>query len=147
MGGSWWRGLTECGPLEKGMANHFSILASRTPWTVWKGWYHIPSLMLGCTFSLISDSCDPIDCSLPGSSVPGILQARIVEWVAISFSRGSSQPRDQTHVSYIGRRILYHWPTWEYYLLTRRQVCFWEEEFGSSLDHQAFIHLLNMCTI
>ena len=36
-GGSWWRGLTECGPLEKGMANHFSILALRTPWSVWKG--------------------------------------------------------------------------------------------------------------
>ena len=36
-GGSWWRGLTECGQLEKGMANHFSILALRTPWTVWKG--------------------------------------------------------------------------------------------------------------
>ena len=34
---SWWRDLTECGPLEKGMANHFSILALRTPWTVWKG--------------------------------------------------------------------------------------------------------------
>ena len=37
MGGSWWRGLTECGLLEKGMANHFSILVLRTPWTVWKG--------------------------------------------------------------------------------------------------------------
>ena len=37
MGGSWWRDLTECGPLEKGMANHFSILALRTLWTVWKG--------------------------------------------------------------------------------------------------------------
>ena len=37
MGGSWWRGLTQCGPLEKGMANHFSILALRTPWTVGKG--------------------------------------------------------------------------------------------------------------
>ena len=36
-GGSWWRYLTECGPLEKRMANHFSILALRTPWTVWKG--------------------------------------------------------------------------------------------------------------
>ena len=34
---AWWRGLTECGPLEKGMANHFSILALRTPWTIWKG--------------------------------------------------------------------------------------------------------------
>ena len=37
MGGSWWRGLTKCGPLEKGMANHFSIPALRTPWEVWKG--------------------------------------------------------------------------------------------------------------
>ena len=37
MDGSWWRVLTNCGPLEKGMANHFSILALRTPWTVWKG--------------------------------------------------------------------------------------------------------------
>ena len=36
-GGLWWRGLTQCGPPEKGMANHFSILALRTPWTVWKG--------------------------------------------------------------------------------------------------------------
>ena len=48
--------------------------------------------------------------NLPGSSVHGILQARILEWVAISYSRGSSQPRDQTHVSCasgIGRQILY----------------------------------------
>ena len=50
--------------------------------------------------------CDPMDCSLPGSSVHGIFQARILEWVAISFSRGSSQPRDQTRVSLIaGRRF------------------------------------------
>ena len=43
-----------------------------------------------------STLCDPMDCGPPGSSVHGILQARILEWVAISFSRGSSQPRDQT---------------------------------------------------
>ena len=42
---------------------------------------------------------DPMDCSLPGSSVHGILQARILEWVAVPSSMGSSQPRDQTHVS------------------------------------------------
>ena len=42
------------------------------------------------------DLCNPIDCSLPGSSVYGISQARILEWVAIPFSGGSSQPRDQT---------------------------------------------------
>ena len=45
--------------------------------------------------------CDPMDCSLPGASVHGILQARILEWVAISSSRGSSPPRDQTPISCI----------------------------------------------
>ena len=52
-----------------------------------------------------------MDCSLPGSFVHGILQARILEWVAISFSRVSSPPRDRTGVSYISctcRRVLYH---------------------------------------
>ena len=52
--------------------------------------------------------CVPRHCSLPCFPVRGILQARVLEWVAISFSRGSSQPRDQTHVSCIGRRVLYH---------------------------------------
>ena len=49
----------------------------------------------------MSDSCDPMDCSLPGSSVHGILQARRLEWFAISFSRGSSRSRDQTCISCI----------------------------------------------
>ena len=48
--------------------------------------------------------CDLVDCSPPGSSTHGILQARILEWLAISFSRGSSQPRDQTHVSCLAGR-------------------------------------------
>ena len=51
--------------------------------------------------------CDPMGCSWPGSSVHGILQERILEWVAISFSRRSSQPRDRTLVSCIGRQVLY----------------------------------------
>ena len=51
---------------------------------------------------------DPMDCSPPGSPVHEIPQARILEWVAISFSRGSSQIRDRTLASYIGRQILYH---------------------------------------
>ena len=46
--------------------------------------------------------CDPMGCSLPGSPVHGIFQARVLEWVAISFFRGSSRPRDQTWVSRIG---------------------------------------------
>ena len=45
--------------------------------------------------------CNPMDCSPPGSSVQGILQVRILEWVAIASSRGSSRPRDQTQVSCI----------------------------------------------
>ena len=63
--------------------------------------------------SVMSDSCDPMDCSLPSSSVYGILQARVLECVAISSSRGSSQTRDQTHVSCISRWVLYLWVTWE----------------------------------
>ena len=59
--------------------------------------------------------CNPMDYSLPGSSVHEILQARILEWVAISFSRGSSQPRDRNHISCIGRRVLYHWKTEVFY--------------------------------
>ena len=49
--------------------------------------------------------CDPMDCSLPDSSVHGIFQARVLEWIAISSSRGSSQPRDQTQVSHIAGRF------------------------------------------
>ena len=57
--------------------------------------------------------CNPVDCSLPGSSVHGILQARMLEWVAISFFRGSSQPRDQTRVSHIAGRRFTIWATRE----------------------------------
>ena len=57
--------------------------------------------------------CNPMACSLSSSSAQGILQARILEWVAISYSRESSQPRDQTHVSCIGRQVLNHQATWE----------------------------------
>ena len=53
--------------------------------------------------------CDPVDCSLPGSSIHRILQARVLEWVTISFSRGSSQPRDQTRDSRIGGRRFNLW--------------------------------------
>ena len=52
-----------------------------------------------CLVTIVSDSCNPMDCSLPGSFVHGISQARILEQVAISFSRGSYPPRDRTHVS------------------------------------------------
>ena len=57
--------------------------------------------------------CDPMDCSLPGSSVYGILQARILEWGAIHFARRSSQPRDWTQVSHIAGRFFTAWATRE----------------------------------
>ena len=68
--------------------------------------------------SVVSDSfATPWTVALPGSSVHGISQAGILECVAISFSRGSSQPRDWTHISCrrfcIGRQVLYHWAAWE----------------------------------
>ena len=70
------------------------------------------SLFQNNLYVLVTQSCptlwDSMDCSLPGSSVHGIFQARILEWVAISSSRGSSWPRDWTWVSCIGRQVLCH---------------------------------------
>ena len=67
--------------------------------------------------SEVAQSCptlwDPMDYSLPGSSVHGILQARVLEWVAISFSRRSSRPRDWTQVSCIAGRCFTVWATRE----------------------------------
>ena len=71
-------------------------------------------------FCLVTKSCPtlcdpPTYCSLPGSSIHGIFWARILEWVAVSSSWGSSQLRDQTHVSCIGRQFFffYNWATRE----------------------------------
>ena len=79
--------------------------------------------------------CDPMDCSLPGFSVHGIFQARVLEWVAISFSRGSSWPRDRPQVSCIAGRRFTLWATREYYVkrsfilitefLVTLKVCAW----------------------
>ena len=72
---------------------------------------HHPS-PLNCCYFLVAKSClalcNLMDCSSPGSSVQGIFQARILEWVAIYFSRASSWPRDRTYTFCIGRQILYH---------------------------------------
>ena len=81
----------------------------------------LDSLWLFCCCSLTAHLCptlcDPIDCSPPGSPVRGIFQARILKWVAISSCRRSSLPRDQTHVSCIGRRIFTASATWEAYFV------------------------------
>ena len=73
-----------------------------------------------------------MDCSLPDSSVHGIFQARVLEWGAISFCRGSSPPMDYTHsscISCIGRRILYHCTTWG--ALYSSKKCHYECETGA----------------
>ena len=80
-----------------------------TPWSL-----TVPTLLLLFSCQVMSDFFRPhVSCSLPGSSVHGISQARTLEWVVISFSRGSSRPRDWTPISCIGRCILYHQATRE----------------------------------
>ena len=70
-----------------------------------------------CSLSRIRLFCNLLDCTPPGFSVHGILQARILEWVAVPSSRGSSSPSDQAHIFCIGGQILYRWATWEALLL------------------------------
>ena len=73
--------------------------------------------MLVCVHAKLLQSCltlcDPMDCTPPDSSVYGILQARMLEWVAIPFSWRSSRPRDQTRVSCIAGGLFTVWATWE----------------------------------
>ena len=91
------------------------------PWTqcAWNCYFNnylvliLLLLLLSC--SVMSDSLGPH--GLPGSSVHGISQARILEWVGISFPSGSSWPRDWTCISCICRQILYHWTIREAHLV------------------------------
>ena len=70
--------------------------------------------------------CDPVDCSLPGFSISGIPQARILEWAAISFFRGSSPPRDRIQVSHIAGRRLILWATKEVLIRATKNAVIWE---------------------
>ena len=84
--------------------------------------------------SVTSDSLRPMNCSPPGPSVHGILQARILQWVAIPFSRGSSQPRGQTWVFRIAGRFFIIWAIREapvckvlLFNLPHKNLCFLEK--------------------
>ena len=101
-----------------GESKGFSHMTCRPDRAIMKSgytnWKHFAKHQLQCVCMCVwaqlfshSALCDPMDCSQPGSSIYGIFQARKLERVAISYSRGSSQPRDQTHVPCIGRQILY----------------------------------------
>ena len=80
----------------------------------------------GCC-CLVAKSSPTLLQPLPGFSVHGISQARILEWVAISSSRGSSQARDWTQISCIGRWVLYHWTTWKAQYLRQWFSNFWSQ--------------------
>ena len=86
--------------------NHYLVIVASSLITASEP--HGPKKPLAHLFNILFSSevaqlcltpCDPMDCSLPGSFVHGILQTRILEWIAISFSRGSFRPRDRTQVS------------------------------------------------
>ena len=88
---SWWRSIFQ----------NSRVFECSTPTTV----VVVSIVLCGSVTKSSPILCDPMDCSLPGSSVYGIFQARVLEWVTISFSRRSSQPRDQTHVSCLAGRF------------------------------------------
>ena len=116
-------GTEPMSPASPALAGGFFFFTARATWEAQKG---SESATKNKTWSFTSSEsevaqsyltlCDPMDCSLPGSSVHGIFQARILEWVAISFSRGSFRPKDRTQVSrIIGRRFII-WATREVHL-------------------------------
>jgi len=89
--------------------------------------------------------CDPMDCSLPGSSVHGTFQARVLEWGAISFSRGSFQPRDRTLVSCTAGRFFTDWAIGEagngkiIFFTWGRAVSSWSTGHEHRIVHKGFI--------
>ena len=87
------------------MANQITLRIGPLRWeSLWKSLGHESESEVAQSCPTL---CDPVDCSPPCSSVHGILQARVLEWVAISFTRGSSWPRDRTQVSCIVSKTLY----------------------------------------
>ena len=91
--------------------------------------------------------CNPTDYSLPGSSVHGIFQARVLEWVAIAFSRGSSRPRDRTQVSLIVGRGFTIWlsglnPS-KYFQIYELMLTFKKESWSSLKDNRSIPYLGN----
>ena len=91
--------------------------------------------------------CNPMDHSLPGSSVQGILQARILEWVVIFYARGSPWPKDRTHASYIiciGRQVLYHQHhLWSPFMCALLQYQHGEFCLASSAKHLSWAECLS----
>ena len=106
---------------------------------LWKTHSGPPAQACVCVYSVTQSCptlCDPMDCSPPDSSVHGILQARIMEWVAMPSSRGSFQPRDWTHISCIASRFFTVWATRE------------DKLSNHYLNHYLWIHIfLTLCVM
>ena len=89
----------------------------RCQYGIWQDSCLLSTSVCVCVCVLVAQSCPtlchPLDCSPPGFSAHGIFQTRIMEWVAISSSRESSRPRDETCVSCIARQFLYRGAMWE----------------------------------
>ena len=100
----------------------------------------VPHMLVGLVASVISNSCDPIDCSPRGSSLHGILPARILDWVAIPFSRGSSRCRNWTWVSCIAGRFFTNWATREtsYIMLQNLHICKYTHSFPYNVRESLF---------
>ena len=107
--------------------------------------------MRGCSVvQLYPTLCNSMDCSPPGSSVRGILKAKILEWVTISSSRGSSQHRGQTQVSHIARGFFTIWATRETHWVTwgapkKRSVQFSHSVVSNSLRPHRLQHARPPC--
>ena len=104
------------------------------------------TLKINCVRAKSLRSCqtlwDPVDCSLPGSSVHAILQIRILHWVAMPSFRGSSRPRDRTHVSYvscIGRQAIFFFFLTTYYISIKKNDSFWSRLIFSYHPSLAFL--------
>ena len=106
---------------------HYLLL--RSPKGSLKHWRKERKIALICVQLL-----RPMDCSLPGSSAHGIFQARILEWVAISFSRGSSWPRNQTQVSRIAGSFFTNWATQEALGITYYLHCAWRPQSSGKVE-------------
>ena len=98
---------------------HWPYKLSNSSWIFWKSiggllraWDTVVCARISVSQSCLT-LCDPEDCRPLGSSIHGIFQSRTLEWVAISFSRGSSQPRDLAQVSCIAGRVFTTWATRE----------------------------------
>ena len=98
----------------------------------------VPRLWLKVKVKSCPTLWDPMDCSLPGSSIHGIFQARILERVAISFSRGSSRPRDRTWASCIAGRHLTMWATREVVVRVRILTPWWCESDVRTVEPAEF---------